>query len=166
MPRVTLANFKSALIGAKADVLQREAGLRSIMGLQPYESHRITPVTPPSEQRLQVDWETIVSMAELYRPDIIELKLVLEADQQRLLQARNLALPQVNAFGLYRWNGLDGVMPVGDTITSSLNLANDWTLGINFLVPIGLRSSRAQLRQQELSISRDRAPPHPGHAHR
>ncbi len=157
LQRVSLANFKSTLIGAKADVLQREAALRSIMGLPPYEPHRITPVTPPSEQRLQVDWETIVSMAEQYRPDLIELKLVLEADQQRLLQSRNLALPQVNAFGLYRWNGLDGVMPVGDPITSSLNLANDWTLGINFSVPIGLRSSRAQLRQQELIISRDRA---------
>ncbi|NOZ41063.1 MAG: TolC family protein [Planctomycetes bacterium] len=157
LPRVTSANFKSILIAAKADVLQREAALRSIMGLPAYEPQRITPVTPPSEQRLHVDWETIVSMAEQYRPDIIELKLVLETDQQRLLQARNLALPQVNAFGLYRWNGLDGVMPVGDPITSSLNLANDWTLGINFSVPIGLRASRAQLRQQELILSRDRA---------
>ena len=157
LPRVSLANFKSTLIGAKANVLQREAALRSIMGLPPYAPQRITPVTPPAEQRLQVDWETIVSMAEQYRPDIIELKLLLEADQQRLLQARNLALPQVNAFGLYRWNGLDGVMPVGDPITSSLNLANDWTLGINFSVPIGQRASRAQLRQQELNISRDRA---------
>jgi len=156
-PRVALASFKSTLIAAKSDVLQSEAALRSIMGLPPYDPQRLTPVSPPVEDRLQVDWETIVSMAEEYRPDIIELKLVLEADQQNRLQARNLALPQLNAFGLYRWNGLEGEMPIGDTISSSLSQANDWTLGINFSVPIGLRASRAQLRQQELIIARDRA---------
>ncbi len=155
--RVSLANFKSTLIAAKASVLQNEAALRSIMGLPPFDPLRLTPTTPPSELRLQVDWQTIVSMAEEYRPDIIELKLVLEADQQRLLQARNLALPQVNAFGVYRWNGLEGILPIGDPVSLSPNDATDWTLGINFSVPVGLRASRAQLRQNELIIARDRA---------
>ena len=155
--RASLAGFRSSLIAAKADVLQREAALRSIMGQAAYDPQRLTPVTNPSNDRLELDWEMLVSMAEEYRPDLIELKLILEADQQRLLQARNLALPQVNAFGLYRWNGLEGIMPIGDRISSSLNRATDWTLGINFSVPIGLRASRAQLRQQELIIARDRA---------
>lgn len=155
--RVALASFQSALIGAKADVLQSEAALRSIMGLPPYEAQRITPVTAPSADRLQVEWEALVSMAEQYRPDIIELKLILEADQQTLLQARNRALPQLSAFGLYRWNGLEGIMPIGDPVSSSLGENNDWTMGINFSVPIGLRASRAQLRQQQLIIARDRA---------
>ena len=156
-PRAAFAGFKSALIAAKADVLQSEAALRSIMGLPPYESQRITPVTEPSDQRLQVDWGAIVAMAEEYRPDIIELKLILDADRQTLIQARNLALPQLNAFGLYRWNGLEGVMPIGDPISSPLGQTGDWTLGISFSVPLGLRASRAQLRQRELIISRDRA---------
>ena len=152
-----MANFRSILIGAKADVLQAEAALRSIMGLPPHDPQRMTPVTPPNEQKLEFQWETILAMAEEYRPDIIELKLVLEADQQNNIQARNLALPQLNAFGLYSWNGLDGVMPIGDRISNSLNDANDWTLGVNFSVPLGLRASRAQLRQTELIIARDRA---------
>ena len=155
--RAALADFKSILIAAKADVLEREAVLRSIMGLPPYETQRITPVTPPSQQRLQFDWQEIVSMAEQYRPDIIELKLILEADQQQIIQVRNLALPQLDAFGLYNWNGLEGIMQIGDPISSSPSDNNNWTLGINFSVPIGLRASRAQLRQQELIITRDRA---------
>lgn len=156
-PRVALAGFRSTLIAAKANVLQREAALRSMLGLPPYEPQRITPVSQPFDERLDLDWEMLVSMAEQYRPDIIELKLILEADQQRLLQARNVALPQVNAFGLYRWNGLEGVMPIGDPISSSLGDATDWTLGVNFSVPLGLRAGRAQLRQQQLIIARDRA---------
>ena len=155
--RAALASFKSTLIAAKADVLQSEAALRSIMGLPPHEPQRITPVTEPSGQRLEVDWQQILRMAEQYRPDIIELKLVLEADQQNRIQARNLALPQLNAYGLYRWDGMEGVMPIGDPISSSLGDAESWTLGISFSVPLGLRASRAQLRQRELIIARDRA---------
>jgi len=155
--RVSLANFKSTLISAKAAVLQSEAALRSIMGLPAYDPQRLTPVTPPSDEQLAVDWESIVGLAEQYRPDIIELKLVLEADQQNQIQARNLALPQLNAFGLYRWNGVEGVLPVGDRLVTPLGTTGDWTLGINFSVPLGLRASRAQLRQTELIIARDRA---------
>ena len=155
--RVSLAGFKATLIAAQADVLQAEAALRSIMGLPPYDSERITPITPPNDQRLPLDWLSIVSLAEQYRPDIIELKLVLEADQQNIIQARNFARPQLNAVGVYSWNGLDGIMPIGDPISSSLSENNNWTLGINFSVPIGLRASRAQLRQSQLIIARDRA---------
>lgn len=156
-PKLALASFKSTLIAAKANVLQREAALRSILGLPPQAPQRITPVTPPTDEELNFDWQSLLSMAEQYRPDIIELKLIIEADQQRLLQSRNFAQPQLNAFGLYRWNGLEGVMPAGGRVSLPLSDATDWTLGVNFSVPLGLRSGRAQFRQQELLIARDRA---------
>jgi outer membrane protein TolC len=155
--RVALANFRAALVAARANVLQQEAALRNILGLPLYESDRITPISPPSSDRLEVDWNLVVNLAEEYRPDIIELKLVLEADQQLLLQARNQALPRLDAVSLYRWNGLEGTMPVGDFIESPLGRSTDWTLGVNFSVPLGLRQGRAQVRQQELLIARDRA---------
>jgi outer membrane protein TolC len=156
-PRVALANFRASLVAARASVLQQEAALRNILGLPLYDSERITPVSPPSSDRLEVDWNAVVNLAEEYRPDIIELKLVLEADQQLLLQARNQALPRLDAVSLYRWNGLEGTMPVGDFIESPLGRSTDWTLGVNFSVPLGLRQGRAQVRQQELLIARDRA---------
>jgi len=155
--RLALANFKASLVAAKANVLQREAALRNILGLPPYAPDRMTPVTPPTKDRLDVDWPQIVSLAEQFRPDLIELKLILEADQQLLLQADNQALPRVDAVALYRWNGLDGRMPDGGTVSSVPGQHTDWTLGVNFSVPLGLRAARAQLRQRELFISRDRA---------
>jgi outer membrane protein TolC len=155
--RVALANFRSSLVAAKANVLQQEAALRNIMGLPLYDPDRITPISPPSSDRLEVDWNLIVNLAEEYRPDIIELKLILEADQQLLLQARNQALPRLDGVSLYRWNGLEGTMPNGNDISSPLSRSTDWTLGVNFSVPLGLRQGRAQLRQQELLLARDRA---------
>lgn len=155
--RLALANFRAALVVAKANVLQQEATLRNILGLPLHDPVRITPVSPPSSDRLEVDWNLVVNLAEEYRPDIIELKLILEADQQLLLQARNQALPRVDAVSFYRWNGLEGTMPNGDHISSPLSRSTDWTLGVNFSVPLGLRQGRAQMRQQELLIARDRA---------
>lgn len=155
--KVALANFRSTLITARANVLQREAALRNLLGLPPYGVERITPNSPPTDERLELDWDILVSLAEQYRPDLIELKLILEADQLFLVQAQNQALPRVDAVGVYRWNGLEGVMPIGDPVSSPFRDNTDWTLGVNFSVPLGLRQSRAQLRQRELIIARDRA---------
>jgi outer membrane protein TolC len=156
-PRVSLATFQATVIATKANVLAREAALRSILGWPPYGPNRLVPVSPPAAEQLDLDWNLLLEIAEQYRPDIIELKLILEADQQQILIARNQALPRVDAVGLYRWNGLEGTMPGGGYLSSSFDRSTDWTMGINFSVPIGLRQSRAVLRQRELLIARDRA---------
>src|SRR5207302_11291795 len=87
----------------------------------------------------------------------IELKLIVEADQVRLLQAENQALPRLDAVALYRWNGLSGTMPNGQHLESGSGQFTDWSLGVNFSVPLGLRQGRAQTRQQALLVARDRA---------
>jgi outer membrane protein TolC len=145
------------LVSAEANVIQREAALRNILGLPPSGTPRLVPVSPPSTRPLRVNWEEIVKLAEERRPDLIELKLILEADYQVLIQARNNALPRVDAVALYRWNGLEGTTPRRAHISTEGGEFTDWTLGVNFSVPLGLRQERAALRQQELIIARDRA---------
>jgi hypothetical protein len=106
---------------------------------------------------MALDWQQLLNLAEQYRPDIIELKLILEADQQRCLIRNNQALPRLDGVALYRWNGLEGVMPDRSFVrTTEKQGFEDWLLGVNFSVPLGLRGSRAALRQQELLIDRDR----------
>jgi len=155
--RLAFANFRANLLTAEANQLQREAALRNILGIPPMEPMRIVPTTKPTTDRFDFDWNGIVGLAEERRPDLIELKLIVEADQQRLLQARNQALPRVDATALYRWNGLEGEMPNGQTLSTRPGQFADWTLGVNFSVPIGLRQGRASQRSQELIIARDRA---------
>jgi outer membrane protein TolC len=153
--RLALANFKAFLITAQANVLQREAALRNIMGLPPSGGPRLVPVTPPTTQRLRPIWQEIVRLAEERRPDVIELKLIIEADQQRLLQAQNNALPKVDATTYYRWNGLEGTTPGGANRSTEGGQFADWSLGVNFSVPLGLRQGRAAVRQHELIIARN-----------
>ena len=155
--RVTYNQFRSALIAARATVLAREGALRNILGLPPEDCRQIVPVSAPTATRLKHDWDSIVALAEQQRPDIIELKLVLEADGQRLLQAENLTLPKLDANALYRWNGLSGEMPNGQRISSGAGQFTDWTVGVNFSVPLGFRDGRARTREQKLLIIRDKA---------
>ena len=153
LAKVALADLRSALIAARSNLLQREAGFRNLLGFPPYDTNQLVPTSPPTRDRLEMDWESLLVMAEQYRPDLIELKLILEADQQRLLQSRNQVRPNLDAVALYRWNGLEGEMP---SISSRPGQFTDWTLAINFSVPLGLRRERAFMRRQELLISRDR----------
>ena len=156
--KVTLNQFKASLIAAQANVLDREAALRNVIGLPPSDGKEIIPVSAPANKRYRADWDALLRIAEQRRPDIIELKLVLEADRQRKIQAENSALPQLDATALYRWNGLSGRLPgTGERISSDPGQFTDWSVGINFSVPLGLRNGRAQVRQQDLIILRDRA---------
>ncbi len=151
--RVAYENFRASLLVAQGNLLQRESALRNVLGLSPFDNDRLIPTSPLVDQKLPLDWEQLLSLAETYRPDLIELKLVLEADQQRLIVRNNDALPRLDGVALYRWNGLEGTTPANTRIEA--DGFDDWTLGVNFSVPLGLRSSRAALRQQELIIQRD-----------
>jgi Outer membrane efflux protein len=125
------------------------------MGIPPSDGRRIVPTSPPAEQRLAPDWNALVHLAEERRPDIVELKIIVEADKERILQAENQALPQLNAVANYQFNGLSGTMNNGDKLSTGAGQFNNWSVGLNFSVPLGLRSERANLRQQKLLITRD-----------
>lgn len=154
---VTYTQFRASRIAADADVLTREGTLRNLLFLPPNEGRRIIPTSKPTTQRLPHDWDGVVRLAEIRRPDVIELKIIVEADQQRLIQAKNQALPKLDAVALYRWNGLSGELPNGDDVSTHAGQFTDWSAGINFSVPLGLRQGRAQVRQQRLLIARDQA---------
>ncbi|NQU22544.1 MAG: TolC family protein [Candidatus Nealsonbacteria bacterium] len=155
--RSVLANFEAGRITAATNLLQREAALRNILGLPPSGPAEIVPVSPPTTERRQIDWNDLVGLAETYRPDLIELKLVVEAGEQRLLTARNNTLPQVDAVAAYRFNSLEGRTPDRSPLSTGPGEFTGWQLGVTLSVPLGTRQDRAVLRQEELLLMRDRA---------
>lgn len=156
--RASLMNAKALLLRARGNVLQREAAMRNLVGLPPEDGFRLVPSTPPTRDRLEFRWNEIVETAQNRRPDLIELNLVLMADQQSLVRNRNLAQPSLDAIAVHRWNGLSGRLAAnGNTVHSPFDQSTGWTMGVNFEVPLSLRASRANVRNQELLIARDRA---------
>jgi outer membrane protein TolC len=154
---VSLANFRASLISAQGELLDREAAFRNVLGLPPVGEQHFVPATAPQQDRVEPAWEALMATAELNRPDIIELKLIREADRQRRILSNNDALPLLDATALYRWNGLQGTTPNGATISTQGGQFTDWQLGVSFSVPLGLRSERAALRRIELILARDDA---------
>ncbi|MEE2639385.1 MAG: TolC family protein, partial [Planctomycetota bacterium] len=155
--RVAYLNFKSSYVSSKATLLQREAALRNLLGIPPEDGTEIIPTSNLGTAKLPLNWQELLLLAETQRPDIIELKLVIEADEQLLTRNRNQALPSLDALASYRWNGLSGNLPNRSEIASNFGQFTDWSLGVNFSVPLGLRQSRAEIRQQQLIIARDKA---------
>lgn len=153
--QLALANIKATLVVAESNVLLREAALRNLIGVSPSDGTVYYPTTPPVNERFLPDWDEMLRLAEERRPDLMELKLILEADQQQALIQKNSARPTLDAVAQYRWNGLDGQTPGGWRRSSRPGEFTDWTLGVNFSVPLGLRQSRAAVRQQEILIARD-----------
>ena len=152
------SNARATLVQARASVLQREAALRNILGLPPEDGQRLVPSTPPTRDRIEFRWKEVVETAQASRPDLIELNLILSADQQRLIQQSNQARPALDANALYRWNGLSGRTIAGNQqVDAPFNDNTDWSLGVTFTVPLSLRESRARVRSQELLIAKDRA---------
>ena len=155
--QVSLSQFRANLITARAEILDREAALFNVFGLPPRPDVRLIPTTAPSRIRIDVDWEDLVTTASNNRPDIIQRKLDIHADEQRLRVACNRTLPQLDAVGLVRMNGLGGQAPNGNVTTSDFLQFNDMQVGLSLQTPLGQRSARAQLRQDQLSLARDQA---------
>jgi outer membrane protein TolC len=155
--KLAFANSQANLVAARANVLQREAALRNMVGLPPEDGVRIVPSTPPTRDQVQFRWDEINETAQSLRPDLVELNLILLADRKRLVQSRNLAQPQLDAVALQRWDGLSGQVINGNSLSSGLGDNSSWTMGVNFSVPLSLRKSRAQVRNHELLIMKDRA---------
>ncbi|MHC4400405.1 MAG: TolC family protein [Planctomycetota bacterium] len=152
-----LASLQANLVTSNANLLQREATLRNILGLSPSDRKEIIPVSPPTKDRLDIDWDLILEMAQTYRPDLIQINLAIEADRQQLLAARNQALPQVDASALYRWDGLAGTLPNGAHVATEPGQFTGWQFGVDVTVPLGLRESRSEARRAWLVLMRDRA---------
>jgi outer membrane protein TolC len=155
--RAAYAQFRANLIASRANLLTREAALAGMIGLPPTEPFALQPITPPTSELVPFDWNRVTEVAQIRRPDLIEMKLILEADQQQLILARNQRRPNLDLVGLYRWNGLDGTTPEQTQITTQGGESTDWTFGVNFSVPLFLRAERASVRSAELLIARDRA---------
>ena len=67
-----LEQFNLDLVTRTSDVITTERQLRNILGLPPADNRRIIPVTPPTEARLEPDWESSLAQMVTFQPDIVQ----------------------------------------------------------------------------------------------
>jgi outer membrane protein TolC len=151
------SSFRAEQISAEGDVLQREAVLRNLLGIVPSDGLELVPVTPLLNKLAPLEWNAVAAAAEANRPDLANAKLGVQAAEQALILARNIAWPRVDLVSMYRINALSGTTPAGVDISTAGREFHDWTLGVNVSAPLGTRESRADLRRQELALAREKA---------
>jgi outer membrane protein TolC len=177
-----LEQFNLDLVTRTSDVITTERQLRNILGLPPADNRRIIPVTPPTEARLEPDWDASLAQMLNFQPDIVQQQILVRVAELQLLIARNQLLPQLNFNALYQLNGLGQQLDSAEAIMTgaalkALNpvIANEqtraglqsqpgmysnfvtWQLGFTFQAPLGMRSPLANTRQSQYILLRARA---------
>lgn len=141
--RLAYTNFQAALITVRGQLLDRENILRNLLFLPASGSTEIKPTTIPHTDRINFEWDQLVELADCHRPDLKDLRTLIAIDQRRIRALENLNQPRLDAVAQYRWNTLSGDLystfgsqPPTSFATRGSEFT-DWTLGINFSVPLG-----------------------------
>ncbi len=177
-----LEEFNLDLVTKTSDVITTERQLRNILGLPPADNRRIVPVTPPTEARLEPDWDASLAQMLNFQPDIVQQQILVRVAELQLLIARNQLLPQLSLNALYQLNGLGQQLDSAEAVMTGSTLkalnpviANQqraaglgsnpglynnfitWQVGFTFQMPLGMRSPLANTRQAQYLLLRARA---------
>ncbi len=177
-----LEQFRLDLVTRTSDVITTERQLRNLLGLPPADNRRIIPVTPPTEARLEPDWDSSLAQMLSFQPDIVQQQILVRVAELQLLIARNQLLPQLTLNALYQFNGLGQQLDAAEAVMTGATLkalnpviANEqraaglnqnpglynnfitWQVGFTFQMPLGMRYPLANTRQAQYVLLRSRA---------
>lgn len=142
----------------KGGIRIAERRLRLLIGLPINDNRLIQPSDAPSEVPVQFDWNGALSEALVRREEIRRQKWVIKATELELLGNRNFLKPQLDLIGRYRYRGF-GDKLYGSAETDSFfdGELQEWQLGLEYEIPIGLRLAHAAVRNSELGLARESA---------
>lgn len=151
---VNLENLKRQRSQAQLNVTQREYDLRQLLGLPSNDGTLLTPIDTPSQLKANFDVATLMQTAYSRRPDLNRRRSRREEQEWRLVAARNGKLPQLDLRALTRTSGLDARLDDSLSQLSTFEYT-DWTVGLEFSVPLGNRRAKADVESAELQLMRE-----------
>ncbi|MBS0209035.1 MAG: TolC family protein [Planctomycetes bacterium] len=154
--RANLHNVRQQRLLAQSTVYERELRLRNLIGLPPRDGRYFVPTAAPVKAPITIDSRTVVANALAYRPDLIRQRLNIRTRELQLLVAKNAYLPQLDATGLYRMNGIGATQGQAIDQVFSSQFA-DYQTGILLNVPLGRRAATAGVQNAEIMLARERA---------
>jgi outer membrane protein TolC len=147
-------------------VLVAERRLRLLIGMSASDGILLRPSEEPTMASVMFDWDASMQECLTLRPEMQRQNANVRKREMELLAARNFLNPQLDAIGRYRFRGFGDELigsgnQNGNSPASSLgNLATgdqqEWTMGVELMVPIGYRKAHAAVDHAELALSRER----------
>lgn len=147
-----------------SNIFVAENQFRKLLGLSVNDGKIIRPADDPMEAEFVVPWETSVLDALTRRAELRRQKWQIKSLELQYRAAENVANPQLNLVSSYQVNGFgSNLLSYQDTPNSSMytsmgntNLTG-WTAGLQFSMPLGLRTVRMQLHNIEMQLIKARA---------
>jgi hypothetical protein len=150
--------------GRSVGIYRAERRLRLMMGLPSNDGRLIRPADEPSAAKVAFAWEDVLDEALTRRVELRRQKWEIKRSELELIATRNFTLPRLDGVALYRMRGFgdDLTGDRGGRFASAFkDLGSgdhqEWQLGLQLDVPIGLRQAWAGVRNAELKVARDRA---------
>ena len=127
-----------------------ERRLRLILGMPINDQRLLYPSDQPSLAELDFDWESSISDALIHREELRRQRWVIKQRELELIANRNFLKPQLDAIAAYRMRGFDS------QFTTPLdNDFQEWSLGLDYLMPVGYRRGHAAVRHTQLALARE-----------
>jgi outer membrane protein TolC len=138
-------------------VLEAERNLRYLIGLPLEDGYRLTPSDAPTVAPYVPDWNLALQDGLRRRPELIQIRLDIQANQLAVLREKNFSLPDLRAFGRYEVNALGDHLDGQDNGSALRNLMSgdftSWEFGMRLEIPIGFREANAAVRQVQLGLA-------------
>jgi outer membrane protein TolC len=158
-------NARALAEDALSNVYIAENQFRKLLGLAVNDGKLIRPADDPMEAEYVVNWESSLLDALTRRVELRRQKWQIKSLELQYKAAENVANPQLNLVSAYQLNGFGtnlasyNSQPQYNSMYSSLSSGNltGWYAGLQFAVPIGLRTARMQLHNTELQLVKARA---------
>jgi len=127
-----------------------ERRLRLIIGMPINDRQMLYPSDQPSLAQLDFDWENSISDAMVNREELRRQRWVIKQRELELIANRNFLKPQLDAIAAYRMRGFDKQFN-----TPFDNDFQEWSLGLDYLMPVGYRRGHAAVRNTQLALARE-----------
>lgn len=154
--RLQRNEFLQERVRVLADIQEQEYALRTLLGLPVESRQQFVPIEPPRVTGDDLTLDQALTVAMEHRPDIVQRRLQLRVRELQYEIAKNRANPQWDLTALYRASGIsDQFEETFDQIAASQY--TDWTVGMEFSVPLGNRAARSNRVAAEERLYRERA---------
>lgn len=156
--RTQYYTFVSSVIQARQTILTTEGRLRGLMGMRSDDGTRIIPVDTPRVTEIKPNAYEAQMDAIAFRPELIQARYDVKAQQLNLMLQKNLRRPDVRFLSSYDISGLGTSLDGGPDQNAfhswGSNRFNSWSIGVRADIPLGFRDQNAIVRQANEQLYR------------
>lgn len=136
-----------------------ERRLRLMIGMPINDGRLIQTLDSPAVAPVLYDWNSSIADALSRREELKKQRWVIKQRELELLANRNFLMPQLDMIGRYRYRGF-GDSLLGDAVGAPPQSFFDgelqeWAVGVEYNLPVGLRRAHAAVRNSQLALVRE-----------